>query len=222
MEEKYLLKNNKMKNQLTDFKFDYEGKESTARQFIFMICVISFFFCITTIFAQTPDHMQNLISGLEENHFSIDVPKNNKLVFYGGFDPIHTERFIAKYETYEAYPRLDSNGKDYIIGYGFKARGRTYMTKKQADYILTLEVIRLKKMIDMSFEREFTANQYTALISLIYNLGGRSPDTMPKFKELVEHNKGKKEWENWFSYSQGVYLRGLNKRRKEETNLFYN
>lgn len=112
------------------------------------------------------------------------------------------------------------NGKDYVIGYGFAARGRVKMTKKQADHILMLDVIRLDKMLD-GFSRKFNPNQKVALISLSFNLGGRDLTKMPKFKEMIENNEGKDYWLDQFSWANGKFYRGLLKRRKEECDYFF-
>lgn len=114
----------------------------------------------------------------------------------------------------------DLNGKDYVIGYGFAARGRTTMTKKQADHILKLEVTRLDNMLN-KLNMVLTGNQRVALISLSYNLGGRDLSTMPKFIESIK-NGDYHYWISEFSWANGVYYRGLERRRKSEIELFKN
>lgn len=94
------------------------------------------------------------------------------------------------------------------------------MTKKQADHILKLEVTRLDNMLN-KLNMFLTGNQRIALISLSYNLGGRDLSKMPKFIESIKKGDGD-YWANHFSWASGKYYRGLAKRRKEETKLFFN
>ena len=127
--------------------------------------------------------------------------------------------FIANWEDFVSDAYEDGDGMS--IGYGFHAKGRKHINKKEADRILRLEIKRLNNQLDC-FERGFSSNQKIALISLSYNLAGRNLCKMPIFKDLVENDKGAKFWENEFSTIGGKYSKGVNRRRKAEIKLFFN
>jgi len=138
---------------------------------------------------------------------------------------IEGRQILAQSESLRlsAYP----DGRVWTIGWGTtKIGGKPVVkgmkiTRSAADRLFRLDLLKFKREIKELVKVKLTDNQYAALVSLVYNIGGS------KFKSstlLVLLNQGKyKEAANQFPrwvYSRGKKLSGLVKRRSAEKKLF--
>ena len=120
-------------------------------------------------------------------------------------------KIIVEHEGFSPTPYPDGDGMS--IGYGFDARGRKYMSRAEADAILRAEIIRL----DEKISGEWSGNQRAAIVSLIFNLGGKLPPQR-FFDEIRNGNVS--SW-RFYTFSGGRHLAGLKKRREDEISLFF-
>ena len=109
------------------------------------------------------------------------------------------------------------------IGYGHTGKdvyiGQSISVEK-AEELLRKDVEKFEERVAMEMEGfSINQNQFDALVLHTYNTGGS--ETL--FKLVREGNK--EEIINWwvttYIASGGIYMRGLEKRRKDEAKLFY-
>lgn len=134
---------------------------------------------------------------------------------------------IAKYiESFESFePNCYEDGAGKSIGYGFACRGRSNMTREEADLIIRAEVRRIDTIIPTGL---YTAQEKKAIISLMYN----APKLQVNkyfLRDLRE--KDKEQLAAYFNNRTKAYnpntdtwqvMGGLKKRRYSELVLFFN
>lgn len=128
---------------------------------------------------------------------------------------------IKKYEglRLSAYKAVSAE-KYYTIGYGHYGKDvskSTRITKETAEKLLQKDIKKAEKAVNIYQPLySFNQNQYDALVSFAYNIGG--------IKQLT--NNGKRTIEQiasaipLYCKAGGVKLNGLVKRRNEELTLF--
>lgn len=127
---------------------------------------------------------------------------------------------IKQFEGCKLQAYKDSGGT-WTIGYGHTVnvqKGDT-ITKKQADEYLRKDVETFEKIVESSAKKygyEFNENQFSALVSFAYNVGG--------IGKLTKYGACTKleipERMNLFIYSKGIRLNGLVRRRASEIKLY--
>lgn len=129
---------------------------------------------------------------------------------------------IKKYEGFSAKPYFCPAGKN-TIGYGHVIRlGEqiTEITKERGEELLRSDLAEAEKAIKKRVSVPLNDNQYSALCSLVFNLGSK-PLIMTLGKRL---NQGDylgcaEEFPRW-CYANGKPMKGLKRRRNEERMLF--
>lgn len=134
---------------------------------------------------------------------------------------------IQKFEGCKLYPYFDSGGIK-TIGYGHALKSNESYTKISAE---DAEAI-LKKDIEI-FEdelgrllnvEELEQNEYDALISFIFNIGGAKFKNSTVYRALSDKKKDYVKamtwWAKWIRDANNNKLLGLILRRKEEIMLF--
>lgn len=118
----------------------------------------------------------------------------------------------------------NQGGKDVpTIGYGH-TRGvkmGDVITEHQAEEFLRQDVASAEHDVNRLVKVPLTQNQFDALVSFTFNLGGGNLSTSTLLKKLnVGNYEGAAEEFPRWSFSRGVHLAGLERRRKAEQQLF--
>lgn len=131
---------------------------------------------------------------------------------------------IKKEEGLRLKEYIDAGG--YLsIGYGHLLKGderfEDGITKEEAEELLIADVADAVFVVDGMVTVPLTQNQFDALVSFVYNIGG---DQFEKSTLLRLLNQGKyeevpKQLMRWVK-SNGKELAGLKRRRKREGELF--
>lgn len=114
------------------------------------------------------------------------------------------------------------------IGYGSTlgithedVKNRKTITESQAEALLTKDLARFEDVVNRNVKVKLTQNQFDALVSFAFNVGGGNFTSSTLLKEL---NKGNyKEVPNQllrWDKSKGKVLAGLTRRRKAEAYLW--
>lgn len=136
---------------------------------------------------------------------------------------------IKKYESFENKTYLCPSGKK-TIGYGTRVdyhpeiKKGTCITEKKATELLKKDLDTLvTPVIKKNVKVKLKQNQIDALYSLIHNIGVNNfiKSNVLKLLNLRRFTKMKKDWQE-FQMGGGKVLTGLQKRRQEELNLFFN
>lgn len=139
---------------------------------------------------------------------------------------------IVKYESFSAKPYLDPVGIP-TIGYGstyYEDGTRVKMSdpsisKKRAEilftYVLSETIINIKRYLKV----KLTSNQFSAIVSLVYNIGIGNFSTSTLLRLLNKGNfSGAADqflvWNKAMVNGKLKVLNGLTKRRAEERALF--
>jgi lysozyme len=164
------------------------------------------------------------------------------------------KKLIKKYETFKPEPYYATDYEKVkgilTIGYGFtqidnrNVKLSDYMDENQADELLTTHINEIHRQIASEISG-LTENEYTALISLVFNIGFgafKNSTLLRKIRSnerltiepdqklhnaLIEFAKRKdykevteiSEFHRWTTQS-GVYLYGLFRRREEEWQIY--
>jgi len=133
---------------------------------------------------------------------------------------------IKKFEDFSSKAYKDTDGK-MVIGYGTRIPDSSYLKKEiseaEAEKLLTNHLNKqVVPYIKTNVKRALNQNQWDALASLVYNIGGSRFAKSNLLKMINDGNlKGiRKEWLEW-RLSQGKVLGGLEKRRTQEINHFF-
>lgn len=129
-------------------------------------------------------------------------------------------------ETFEEFKKRCS-GKP-TIGYGFTSKKlveKCFLTKEEADIELERIVKLCENRICKSVKVNLNNNQKTALISFIYNIGGKNFSESTLVKKLNQNDfiGASNEFERWkYTRKNGklVFSKGLLNRRKLEKAKF--
>lgn len=147
---------------------------------------------------------------------SVPTDIKNMAVSANGLD------LIKKFEGFRDTPYICPGGM-LTIGYGnvIKEGEYTKITKDQAEALLRSTVSSFERTIQKQVKVPLTQNQYDALISFAYNVGSGafSDSTLLKLLNNKNYNAAAEEFLKW-TKSNGKILRGLQRRREEEKELF--
>ena len=106
--------------------------------------------------------------------------------------------------------------REFTIGYGhYGVQAGTVWTQKQADEQLTKDLIKYENYV-ASLHRVFNENEFSALVSFVYNCGLGSLQTLCRNRT----NKQIAEALLLYNKAGGKVLEGLTRRRKAERELF--
>ena len=93
-------------------------------------------------------------------------------------------------------------------------------TEKEAENALKLDLTTYERIVLTKIKVEINQNQFDALVSYTYNTGGS--DTLFK---LINHKAPDNQIRKWietkYTTAGGVVLKGLVRRRKSESELFF-
>lgn len=129
---------------------------------------------------------------------------------------------IKERESLSLKAYLDKDA--YAIGYGHRGsdvkRGMI-ITKAQADVFLKLDCEHAETVIKRMVGVELTENQFSALVSFVYNIGEGKFGKSTLLKRINEKNfnKAADELTKWVSPGT-IYENGLRTRREKEKALF--
>lgn len=126
--------------------------------------------------------------------------------------------FIAGHEKFSGKAYKDRT--QFSFGYGTKApHENATITREQARK--KLEKVAASHFAEVSKIKGITDNQKVALTSLRYNIGGGAFDKSSLKGELNRgnHKAAAEEFGNWV-YQSGKKLKGLEKRRQAERDIF--
>lgn len=131
---------------------------------------------------------------------------------------------IKEFEGYSERVYMCAGGK-YTIGYGH-TRGVQVgdtCTKEQAEKYLREDLQDAEEAVLALVTVPLTQNQFDALVSLVYNIGSGNfyDSTIRRIINLKINNinEYRKAWLMWVK-SRGKVLKGLERRRVAEFNLF--
>lgn len=130
---------------------------------------------------------------------------------------------IRYFEGLRLKPYLDSGGK-MTIGYGHLLRnGEFYsqISKQQADEMLTEDIKVAEAVVKRHVLVDLNQQQFSALVSLVYNIGEGQFKNSTLLKELNSGNlqQAGDEFLRW-KHVNGQEIRGLKRRRMAERLLF--
>jgi lysozyme len=130
---------------------------------------------------------------------------------------------IKSYEGFSSIPYVCSGGK-LTIGYGHVIKpveNLKKITKQIATELLKQDIYEAEKAVHNLVTVRLSNNQFSALVSFIYNLGyGNFKDsTLLTFVNANEHLNVPAEFIKW-SYGGGEKLLGLMRRRLAESVLY--
>lgn len=106
--------------------------------------------------------------------------------------------------------------KEYTIGWGhYGVPKGTVWTQKQADDQLVKDLVKYENYVN-SMKRNFNENEFSALVSFVYNCG------LGSLQSLCRNRNNRQIAEALLLYNKagGKVLAGLTKRRKAERELF--
>lgn len=130
---------------------------------------------------------------------------------------------IKEFEGFKASPYLCPAGK-WTIGYGTTSgitKDTPAITEEQAEQLLKYNLRWVEKTIKSSVCVDLTQNEYDALCSFIYNIGGSAFRGSTLLKLLNDENylDAADEFLKWCHVNKEVN-QGLLRRRKAERDLF--
>lgn len=130
--------------------------------------------------------------------------------------------FVKDYEglSLEAY---ECAGGRWTVGYGHTrtATPISKITKEEAERLLKGDLYSIAMGVKRLIKVELNLHQYCALLSFTFNLGLGSlqRSTLRQKLNRGEYEEAADEFLKWV-YAKGKILRGLEKRRKAERELF--
>ena len=130
---------------------------------------------------------------------------------------------IAKYEGFSSTPYICPAG--YLtIGYGHLIKPNesfTNLNKEQALCLLKQDVTLAEISVLKNIKIPLTNNQYDALVSFTFNLGGGAlqRSTLRQLINREEHELATREFLKWI-WVGGKKMPGLIRRRSEEAELY--
>lgn len=149
-------------------------------------------------------------------------------------------KFISVHEGIRLQPYKDPIGL-WTIGIGhlitpvelktdlIHIKGQYYrwkqgLSEKQVFWLLEQDVKKAEDVINTAVKIPLSQNQFDALVSFVFNVGGGAFINSTLLKKLnAKNNTAKHEFNKWVKgrvNGKMVALPGLVKRRKEETKLF--
>lgn len=130
---------------------------------------------------------------------------------------------IKRYEGFRAYPYQDANGL-WTQGYGHTgatSADSPPLTPDQAEQLLKADVEWAEKAVLSMVSVRLTDNQFSALVSLVYNIGSGTFQWSP-LRALVNKPDFPAAADEFLRYNHagGKVLAGLTARRADERALF--
>lgn len=137
---------------------------------------------------------------------------------------------IKRYEGFVGKPYLDAVGIP-TIGYGATHYGNGIkvkmtdkpITEEEATILLSKMLVSYEETVNRLVTRELNKNQFDALVSFTYNLGGANLKSSTLLKKVNANPCDRTiadEFNKWVN-AGGKKLNGLVKRRKEEAKLYF-
>lgn len=136
---------------------------------------------------------------------------------------------IKQFEGFRSREYICPGGKT-TIGYGTVIKPDSYpngITQAEAESLMKARVSKFEESVRKMVKVPITQNQFSALVSLAYNIGAGSPDTNKGlYNSEVIKRLNQKDYQGAadaflkFTKSKGLNLAGLEKRRKKERELF--
>lgn len=131
--------------------------------------------------------------------------------------------FIKSHEGFSAVP-YQCPGGVWTIGYGHTRGVNAYtmpITPASAEDYLYADIASAEETINQRVNVPLTQGQYDALVSLVYNIGSSSFRRSSLLKNLnrEDYTGAANEFLRWI-HANGKKLRGLEKRRKAEREMF--
>lgn len=125
-------------------------------------------------------------------------------------------------EGYSDIPYICPAGK-ITIGYGHTATANTKakITEEEAEKLLKQDLTKVQEAIKQSVTVKLNENQFSALVSFVYNvgIGAFKKSTLRKLINKGEFELAASEFDKWV-HAGGRKLKGLVERRKAEKELF--
>jgi len=123
-----------------------------------------------------------------------------------------------------AYADPGTGGEPYTIGWGHTGHGiylGMQISQEQADLWLASDVAKFEECVDQVIMTPVTDNQFSACVSLAYNIGVRnfSGSTLVKKHKAGDFNGAAGEFVRW-NKAAGKVMLGLRRRRAAEQALF--
>lgn len=129
---------------------------------------------------------------------------------------------IKKWEGLSLTSYTDSVGV-WTIGYGHTKTAKPHqrITEKQAEELLRQDLASHEVFVNRYVKVELTQNQFDALSSFVFNLGGGALQKSTLLKKLnkEDYEGAAAEFDKWVN-AGGKRLQGLVNRRKAERELF--
>lgn len=131
---------------------------------------------------------------------------------------------IKFYESLRLRPYRDTGGV-WTIGWGHTKTAEQYLgksiTREKADELLRQDVLVAEQDVLKHTYVPLTENQFSALVSFVFNLGGPAyaKSTLRKLLNAGQYKDAAGQFQRWV-YDNGVKLNGLVKRRETEKQLF--
>ncbi|HGL5836875.1 TPA: lysozyme [Serratia marcescens] len=133
--------------------------------------------------------------------------------------------FIKGFESLElkAYPDPGTGGKPWTIGWGHTkgVKPGDRITLEQAEAFFSEDLAVFELTVNSSIKRAVTQNQFDAMVSLAFNIGGPNfaQSTLVKKFNIGDMQGAAAEFPKWRN-SAGKVMPGLVKRRAEEREMF--
>lgn len=138
---------------------------------------------------------------------------NKGRVFIKGFEAL---RLVA-------YPDPGAGGKPWTIGWGHTkgVKQGDRITKEQAEQFLSDDLAVFELTVNSAIKRSMTQNQFDAMVSLAFNIGGSAfaGSTLVKKFNAGDAKGAADEFPKWKN-SGGKVMPGLVKRRAAEREVF--
>ncbi len=142
---------------------------------------------------------------------------------FGIISPFAVE-LIKHFEGLMLKPYQDAGGR-YTIGYGHMIRANErfmQIDKAKAEQLLLKDVKIAENIVLANVKVKLNMAQFSALVSLVYNIGGYQfrNSTLLKKLNAGDYSAAAREFLRWNKVA-GKKIRGLQRRREMEFHLFY-
>ncbi|MDX7083440.1 lysozyme [Serratia marcescens] len=133
--------------------------------------------------------------------------------------------FIKGFEDLclKAYPDPGTGGKPWTIGWGHTkgVKQGERITQEQAEQFLSDDLAVFELTVNSALKRPMTQNQFDAMVSLAFNIGGSAfaGSTLVKKFNAGDDRGAADEFSKWKN-SGGKVMPGLVKRRAAEREMF--
>lgn len=127
---------------------------------------------------------------------------------------------IKKAEGFSSKPYICPAGK-LTVGYGHTGNVNGPVTKEQAEALLKKDLRIAEEAIKQSVKVPLNPNQFSALVSFVYNVGVQNfkNSTLLRILNRGRYEEAALQFDRWV-HANGTVLEGLKKRRAAEKQLF--